>query len=416
MRYGNNFTMNICSLGLSVVTRFLFPMRCCILVYSEFILLQCTVNGELWPPSSRNNCFSDAGVSEPEIDSENEHESKLDEDVDDSTVSDVSDDSDDEDSSRSSVVWTLFRNCCLKVENEEKQAIDEQIIPFKRKHKLKIFTPRKPRRWGFKLFSRCGISGILYDFAFYELCRPKLRLKEEGMWTCETIRSNRLRGCPFMSEQALKVSGRGTTDFRTTRARDIIAVAWYDNRRVTLTSTYLGVKPVPSIVHNYNMHMGGVDLNNMLSGLYRVSHKSRKWTKIIFFWVIATAATNGWLLYRREYELFSGKKSDSMDLLAFMTSISESLCLTNKALTPQRGRRRGRTVEEVAEPSTSTGARLMPPIVEDAQKDKVAHWPDVGEKRRRCRYCSKLSFVYCIKCNAPLCMSKARKCFQLFHK
>ncbi|KRZ01390.1 hypothetical protein T11_14306 [Trichinella zimbabwensis] len=164
------------------------------------------------------------------------------------------------------------------------------------------------------------------------------------------------------------------------------------------------------------MHMGGVDLNNMLSGLYRVSHRSRKWTKIIFFSVIATAATNGWLLYRREYELFSGKKSDSMDLLAFMTSISESLCLTNKALTPQRGRRRGRTVEEVAEPSTSTGARLMPPIVEDAQKDKVAHWPDVGEKRRRCRYCSKLSFVYCIKCNAPLCMSKARKCFQLFHK
>ncbi|KRZ17877.1 PiggyBac transposable element-derived protein 3 [Trichinella zimbabwensis] len=67
-----------------------------------------------------------------------------------------------------------FRNCCLKVENEEKQAIDKQIIPFKGKHKLKIFTPRKPRRWGFKLFSRCRISGILYDFAFYELCRPKV--------------------------------------------------------------------------------------------------------------------------------------------------------------------------------------------------------------------------------------------------
>ncbi|KRY99629.1 hypothetical protein T11_10537, partial [Trichinella zimbabwensis] len=62
----------------------------------------------------------------------------------------------------------------MDLENEEKQAIDEQIIPFKGKHKMKIFTPRKPRRWGFKLFSRCGISGILYDFAFYELCRPKV--------------------------------------------------------------------------------------------------------------------------------------------------------------------------------------------------------------------------------------------------
>ncbi|KRY40160.1 hypothetical protein T01_5604 [Trichinella spiralis] len=99
----------------------------------------------------------------------------------------------------------------------------------------------------------------------------------------------------------------------------------------TLTSTYLGVKPVklkprwnrkqrkrvmvevPSIVHNYNMHMGGVDLNNMLSGLYRISHKSRNWTKVVFFGVIATAATNGWLFYRREYEVFSGQKSDSID-------------------------------------------------------------------------------------------------------
>ncbi|KRZ05981.1 PiggyBac transposable element-derived protein 2 [Trichinella zimbabwensis] len=211
------------------------------------------------------------------------------------------------------------------------------------------------------------------------------------------MRNNKIQQTPRLS---IDVSGRGTTDFRTTKARDIIAVAWYDNRRVTLTSTYFGVKPVklkprwdrkqhkrvmvkvPSIVHNYNM----------LSGLYRVSHKSRNWTKAIFFWVIATAATNGWLLYRKVYEVFSGQKSDSMDLLAFMTSISEPLCFTNKALTPQRGRRRERTVEEVAEPSTSTGARSMPPVVEDAQKDKVAHWPDVGEKRRRCRYCSKLSF------------------------
>ncbi|KRZ33090.1 hypothetical protein T4C_10183 [Trichinella pseudospiralis] len=44
---------------------------------------------------------------------------------------------------------------------------------------------------------------------------------------------------------------------------------------------------VPSIVQNYNMHIGGVDLNNMLFGLYRASHKSRNWTKVTFFCVIA---------------------------------------------------------------------------------------------------------------------------------
>ncbi|KRX18000.1 hypothetical protein T07_3674 [Trichinella nelsoni] len=102
------------------------------------------------------------------------------------------------------------------------------------------FTPRKPRRWEFKLFSRCGISGMPYNLLFYVLCRPKQRLKEQGIWTRYIIKSNRLRGCLLMSEQALKDSDQGTTNFRTTMARDIIAVAWYDNRRVTLISIYLG--------------------------------------------------------------------------------------------------------------------------------------------------------------------------------
>ncbi|KRZ85859.1 hypothetical protein T08_13506 [Trichinella sp. T8] len=93
------------------------------------------------------------------------------------------------------------------------------------KHKIKMFTARKPRCWGFKLFSMCGISGMFYDFVFYEVCRPKLRLEDDGIWTCGTKRSNELRGCPLMSEQALNVK-------------------WYDNRCVTLTSSYLGVKAV----------------------------------------------------------------------------------------------------------------------------------------------------------------------------
>ncbi|KRX94555.1 PiggyBac transposable element-derived protein 3 [Trichinella pseudospiralis] len=121
---------------------------------------------------------------------------------------------------------------------------------------------------------------MLYDFAFYELCRPKIEKSvafvhadfEEDIWTCGTIRSNRLRVRPLMSEHALKVSGLGTTDFRTTKACDIITIAWYDNRRVTLTSAYLSIKPVKlkprwdrkqhkramvKVPSYYNMHKGG---------------------------------------------------------------------------------------------------------------------------------------------------------------
>ncbi|KRY41337.1 hypothetical protein T01_12675 [Trichinella spiralis] len=44
------------------------------------------------------------------------------------------------------------------------------------------------------------------------------------------------------------------------------------------------------------MNMGGIDLNNMLAALYRIEHKSRKWTRRIFFWIISTAMTNAWQL------------------------------------------------------------------------------------------------------------------------
>ncbi|KRX30559.1 hypothetical protein T05_4794 [Trichinella murrelli] len=73
------------------------------------------------------------------------------------------------------------------------------------------------------------------------------------------------------------------------------------------------------------------------------------------------------LLYRREYELFFGQKTDSMDLLAFMISIGESLCLTNKAVKSRQRSRRDSTMEKVAEPSTSTETRSMSPAVHDAQ-------------------------------------------------
>ncbi|KRX22848.1 hypothetical protein T07_3540 [Trichinella nelsoni] len=54
---------------------------------------------------------------------------------------------------------------------------------------------------------------------------PQLRLKEQGIWTCGTIRSNRLRDCPLLSEQALKavVYLRATQNTSETRVSFVAA-------------------------------------------------------------------------------------------------------------------------------------------------------------------------------------------------
>jgi len=65
------------------------------------------------------------------------------------------------------------QNNCRKIPYEESFSVDEQMIPYKERHSLKQYLPKKPHRWGFKLFVRAGISGICYDFELYIGKRPE---------------------------------------------------------------------------------------------------------------------------------------------------------------------------------------------------------------------------------------------------
>ena len=54
----------------------------------------------------------------------------------------------------------------------------------------------------------------------------------------------------------------------------------------------------PTMVVEYESHMGGVDLCDMLLSLYRIRHRSTKYYMHIKFYCIGVAVVNGWLLYR----------------------------------------------------------------------------------------------------------------------
>ncbi|KRZ74415.1 hypothetical protein T10_469 [Trichinella papuae] len=51
---------------------------------------------------------------------------------------------------------------------------------------------------------------------------------------------------------------------------------------------------IPNIVKSYNINMGGIELSNMLAGLYHIDYECRKWTRCIFSWIICTTMANGW--------------------------------------------------------------------------------------------------------------------------
>lgn len=87
-------------------------------------------------------------------------------------------------------------------------------------------------------------------------------------------------------------------------------VRWNDNKPVTLISSYVATEPVekikryckeakgkvdvdcPQIVKEYNKHMGGMDLADMLISLYKTPFKTRRWYLGIFAQLVDICINN----------------------------------------------------------------------------------------------------------------------------
>nr|CAH7752009.1 unnamed protein product [Callosobruchus chinensis] len=252
-----------------------------------------------------------------------------------------------------------IRENCNKTEDEELYSIDEMMILYKgtKAGNLRQYMPKKPKKWGFKMFVRAGVSGIVYDFLMYagsttfnnvtfseqeeglgssgkvvaHLCKtiphPETSIVYFDNWFCSlelitllknsyninslgTIRSNRLRNCTLENDKSLLQKGRGSYDYMNDNNIGIAVVRWADTKCVTLASSFVSYSPVvsvkryskeekkkvdvdcPQIIKQYNTHMGGVDLADMLIALYKVPLKSKRWYLGIFGQLIDICANN----------------------------------------------------------------------------------------------------------------------------
>ncbi|CAH1988288.1 unnamed protein product [Acanthoscelides obtectus] len=70
-------------------------------------------------------------------------------------------------------VLNQIRTACQKIPFEEHLSCDEQIIPFKGRISLRTYNPKKPHKWGYKMYILSGVSGFTSNF---ELCSNKADL------------------------------------------------------------------------------------------------------------------------------------------------------------------------------------------------------------------------------------------------
>ena len=171
---------------------------------------------------------------------------------------------------------------CKNIPQEEVHSIDEQILPTKGRTSLKQYLPKKPNKWGIKVWARCGISGVIYDFEIYTgksttaETKPELLmggnvvyrltrslpengnykvffdnfftsiqliidLKNDGIWAVGTIRKDRLKGAQhyLLSEKDLKKKGRGSSDHVVEANSGINVIRWFDSGLVQLASNFV---------------------------------------------------------------------------------------------------------------------------------------------------------------------------------
>ncbi|GJQ84042.1 hypothetical protein Trydic_g10506 [Trypoxylus dichotomus] len=62
---------------------------------------------------------------------------------------------------------TALRNRLLLLPNEEYLAVDKQIILTKARSTLKQYYPKKPHKWGYKVYVLSGASGFSYGYEIF---------------------------------------------------------------------------------------------------------------------------------------------------------------------------------------------------------------------------------------------------------
>ena len=72
-------------------------------------------------------------------------------------------------------------------------------------------------------------------------------LKKSAMYFLGTARFLILKNCPLMAEKNLKKQGRGAIDYRVETNSNLIVVKWYDNKAITLISSFVGIGPIAEI-------------------------------------------------------------------------------------------------------------------------------------------------------------------------
>lgn len=129
----------------------------------------------------------------------------------------------------------------------------------------------------------------------------------------------------------------------------------------------------PKIVEEYIKFMGGIDLLNTCTNLYKYQIRSRRWNMYIFFHTLTVALVNSWFVYRRHHEELGTNKKDVMPLRKFQAVCAYALTSAGKGKKRTRGR--PSLEDQAILQARQIQKKRYVAVPQDVQKDEVNHLP-----------------------------------------
>lgn len=341
-----------------------------------------------------------------------------------------------------SYVWNLFLDNCRKVIiPSEFVTIDEQLVPFRGKCSFIQYMPKKPSKYGIKIFWLCdakssyAVDGCVYTgrkpnepvqrnlganivkeltqtvknssrnvtmdnyFTSVSLAEDML---QQGITIVGTIRQNK----PDIPKELKASPSRevGSSIFAFKNDVTLVSYVPKRNRSVIMLSTMHHDKSIvedhpkkkPEIITFYNSTKGGVDGMDQKVRYYTSKRQSRRWPFVLWTNMMDVAALNSYVVFSTQHPGYFPNRTDKRRL--FLRELAEEL------VKPQM-------IMRLPIPN-------LPKSVQDALKRCGVSKPTEEEvraqepKRRRCGFCPydlhRKSTLTCSKCGKNVCKQHSK--------
>ena len=331
-------------------------------------------------------------------------------------------------------------------------SVDEGMVGFRGRLSFRQYMPAKPTKYGIKVWmaadssngyvlnfdvylgkdpnQRPRIYGLGYDVVtnmirpfmnknhhvyfdnFFSSVKLLEHLESNDTYACAMVRCNR-KDLPPCAKDKLRPGEK-----LVRQKGNLVFTKWHDKRDVSVISTNcspLAVDVVvnrrnqqvskPSVIDQYNKHMGGVDLADQLRKYYSVGRSSFKWYRYLFWFLIDVSICNSFIMYNH-YKLEQGEVK--LKQLTFRTNLAKQLIGGFSSTISMGHSAKRRKIENFSLEADNVGNHF---IVKIEGRKKV------------CVYCKRLnrktasghsveSTFQCLQCNVALC----KTCFNDFHR